>query len=233
MKTAHIYIFTISFFSAINLSAQEENLTIPQDSLIIKENYGLRLGVDLSKLLRSFLDDSYSGFEIKGDYRIYEDWYAAAEMGYNEFIYKENNFEGSTNGSYFKIGANFNTYNNWGGMQNEIFAGLRYGFANFTQELDEYTVYSHPYFPADVRDDNITFENLNASWAEFQLGTKVEVLKNLFLSLHVELKFQVHGTQPTNFDNLYIPGFNRTYDTNSIGVGYGYTISYFIPFYKL
>ncbi|WP_395076160.1 DUF6048 family protein, partial [Flavobacterium sp.] len=33
------------------------------------------------------------------------------------------------------------------------------------------------------------------------------------------------------FDNLYIPGFNRTYD-GKFGVGWNYTISYFIPLYK-
>ena len=30
---------------------------------------------------------------------------------------------------------------------------------------------------------------------------------------------------------LYIPGFNRTYD-GSFGVGFNYTVSYFIPIYK-
>jgi hypothetical protein len=36
---------------------------------------------------------------------------------------------------------------------------------------------------------------------------------------------------PNNFDNLYIPGFNRTYD-GAFGVGFNYTVSYFIPLYK-
>jgi hypothetical protein len=30
---------------------------------------------------------------------------------------------------------------------------------------------------------------------------------------------------------LYIPGFNRTYD-GDFGVGFNYTVSYFIPLYK-
>jgi hypothetical protein len=34
-----------------------------------------------------------------------------------------------------------------------------------------------------------------------------------------------------NFDNLYIPGFNRTYD-GDFGVGLNYTVSYFIPIFK-
>ncbi len=34
------------------------------------------------------------------------------------------------------------------------------------------------------------------------------------------------------FDNLYIPGFNRTYDFSEFGAGFGYGISYLIPIYK-
>jgi hypothetical protein len=37
--------------------------------------------------------------------------------------------------------------------------------------------------------------------------------------------------RPDNFDNLFIPGFNRTYD-GTFGAGFNYTVSYFIPIYK-
>ena len=34
-----------------------------------------------------------------------------------------------------------------------------------------------------------------------------------------------------NFDNLYIPGFNRTYE-GKFGAGFNYSVSYFLPLYK-
>ena len=37
--------------------------------------------------------------------------------------------------------------------------------------------------------------------------------------------------RPDNFDNLYIPGFNRTYN-GDYGAGFNYTVSYFLPLYK-
>ncbi|HET8886107.1 MAG TPA: DUF6048 family protein [Salinimicrobium sp.] len=229
MKQAHIFIFIISFLFLKNsvLLAQQQI-----DSVDAREKYGIRVGADLSKPLRSLIDDDYSGFELVGDYRVYENWYAAAELGFDEFFYKEENINGSTKGSYFKLGANYNAYTNWIGMQNEIFAGLRFGFSSFSQQLDGYTVYSHPYFPADIREVNIEYNNLTASWIELQLGTKVEILGNLFLGFHFQLKKRISATEPTNFANLYIPGFHRTYDGSSIGVGYGYSITYLIPFYK-
>jgi hypothetical protein len=41
----------------------------------------------------------------------------------------------------------------------------------------------------------------------------------------------VSNKEPGNFENLYIPGFNRTYN-GDFGVGFNYTVSYFIPIYK-
>ena len=118
-------------------------------------------------------------------------------------------------------------------MQNLIFVGLRYGFATFSSELQEFSIYTtDPYFEPDIRTEGREFNNLTAGWVEIQLGIKVEVLNNVYLGTHVQLKRMVNETQPTNFDNLYIPGFNRTYDDSTWGVGYGYSISYLLPFYK-
>lgn len=207
---------------------------VPMDTTQFREKYGLRLGVDLTKPARTFIEDDYQGFQITGDYRIYEDYYLAAEIGNEKNIISEANVTAAANGSYVKLGANYNAYENWTGMQNMIFVGLRYGFASFSTELQEFSVYAlDPYFPADIRIESQEFKNLTASWIELQLGIKVEVLNNLFLGTHLELKRRVTQTRPTNFDNLYIPGFNRTYDNSAFGVGYGYSISYLIPFYKM
>ena len=35
--------------------------------------------------------------------------------------------------------------------------------------------------------------------------------------------------RPDNFDNLYIPGFNKKTDENVWGAGFNYTITYAIP----
>ena len=61
---------------------------------------------------------------------------------------------------------------------------------------------------------------------------KVELFNNLYLSLNLQLKRLISQDEPENFANLYIPGFNRTYDFSDFGVGYGYTISYLIPIFK-
>ena len=45
------------------------------------ERYGLRLGVDLHKIARSFYEKDYRGFEVVGDYRLTKRFYIAGEIG--------------------------------------------------------------------------------------------------------------------------------------------------------
>lgn len=232
MKQKHIFLLLINIvvFYPSAFFAQAEQQA---DSLEYREKYGLRLGVDLSKPLRTVLDNNYQGFEITGDYRIYKNYYIAGELGNEKNLVSEPSVTAEASGSYIKLGANYNAYENWRGMENLIFAGLRYGFATFSSELQEFSIYTpSSYFEPDVRNEAREFSNLTASWIELQLGIKVEVLNNVFLGTHVQLKRRVTETTPGNFDNLYIPGFNRTYDGSTWGVGYGYSISYLIPFYK-
>lgn len=228
-KLIFLLLISIAFHSSV-VSGQQVRET---DTIDSRKKFGLRLGVDLSKPVRSFIEDDYQGFEITGEYRLYEDIYLAGELGNEQNVISEANVTAAAKGSYIKLGANYNFYDNWVGMDNIIFVGLRYGFATFSSELQEYSIYTtDPYFDPDIRAVSRDFNNLTAGWAEVQLGIKVEVLNNLYLGTHVQLKRRVNQTRPNNFDNLYIPGFNRTYDNSTFGVGYGYSISYLIPLYR-
>ncbi|GAB5399619.1 MAG: DUF6048 family protein [Aureisphaera sp.] len=197
------------------------------------EKYGLRVGADLSKLARTALEDGYTGFEIMGDVRFYKKFYAAVEIGNETRDWDEENLTATAKGSYIKLGVDYNAYDNWLGMENAIFAGLRYGFSTFSQELTSYGIFtSDPTFPTEIVNTSQETTGLTASWAEFIFGVKTEIFNNLYLSINLQLKRRISETTPDNFDNLIIPGFNRTYDSSKFGVGYGYGISYLIPIIK-
>ena len=57
-----------------------------------------------------------------------------------------------------------------------------------------------------------------------------QVFNNIFIGFSFRLNRMVSQKLPDNFDNLYIPGFNRTYN-GDFGVGFNYTVSYFLPLY--
>jgi hypothetical protein len=191
------------------------------------------VGIDLAKPVRTLVEDGYSGFEIMGDFRVTKKFYAALELGNEKKDWIEPNITTKTSGTYAKIGFDYNAYENWLGMENAITLGLRYGFSTFKQELLSYSVYTNnPAFPTETITVPEEYSGLTAHWAEFILGIKTEILNNLFLSINAQLKMNILQDQPETFENLYIPGFHRTYDYSKFGVGYGYSVSYLIPIFK-
>ncbi|GGK32404.1 hypothetical protein GCM10007962_28450 [Yeosuana aromativorans] len=219
----------------MSVHAQNDSIiSAVNDSTTIKLKYGLRIGGDVGKLIRSFTDNNYSGFEVNGDYRIKNNLYIAGELGIEDKHTTTNYLDVTSKGSYIKAGVDYNMYRNWLDMDNMIFAGFRIGASTFSQTLNSYSVYSTDQYwqPQFSTTDSQNFSGLTAIWAELILGIKVELFNNLYLGLNAQLKGLVNETKPTNFQNIYIPGFHKTYDSSKVGVGYGYTISYLIPLYK-
>lgn len=208
--------------------------TVKKDSVKPKtERYGLRLGIDAFKLSRTFSEKEYRGLELVGDFKLTRKHYIAAELGNENKTVQDDHLNFTTKGTYLKAGFDYNMYENWLGMHNMLYVGMRYGISSFSQTLNSYTVYNaHPYFgEAAVTPEGTKYEGLSAQWIEVVAGIKAEVLNNLYVGFSFRINNIISNKVPDNFDNLYIPGFGRTYGGN-VGAGFNYTISYFLPLYK-
>ena len=179
-------------------------------------------------------DDNLS-YEIVGDLQITDDLYLAAEYGSIDKYIEDENINFNSVGSYLKIGFDYNMFNNWVGMDNSIYVGLRYAFSSFSNKVDNYMVRSSDAYFSNIVDngyENITHNNLNGNWIEVVTGVKVETFKNLYFGISLRLNKLLTDTKPSNFDNLFIPGFNKVTDDNTWGSGFNYTLTYSIPFKK-
>lgn len=227
------------FVFAENYSQEQKKDSIisqEKDTVIYKTNYGLRLGMDLSRPLFSSLYSNYNGLEIVADYRIKKNVYIAAEIGFEEKTSIEDYSNSTSKGNYIRLGLNYNAYDNWLDMNNEIFVGYRYGFSLFNQTLNNYTtnvsdMENGSYFPAVLNTVGQASTSLNAHWSEFMIGIKAETLQNLFIGFSFSYKILMSVKDPENFKTLFSPGFNRIFESNT-GFGINYTISYLIPFSK-
>ena len=197
------------------------------------DRYGVRVGLDLFKLTRALYDKNYKGIELVGDYRLTKKYFLAAELGNENKTTDDDRVNFTTKGSYIKAGFDYNAYENWLDMENIISIGLRYGFSTFNQQLNNYRIYnSNPYFgETPIISSGKSFDGLSASWIEVVAGVKAKVFNNVFMGFSLRLNRLITNKEPENFSNLYIPGFNRTYD-GSFGVGFNYTVTYFVPIYK-
>lgn len=225
----------ISFLGNAQDTKKAEETATKKDSIKPKtERYGLRVGIDLNKLTRSFYDKNYRGIELVGDFKVTRKHYIAVELGNENKTVNDTRLSFTTKGTFIKAGFDFNSYENWVGMNNMIYVGLRYGVSTFSQTLNSYNIYNvDHYFNENsvVYYPDTKYSGLSAQWVEVVAGIKTEIVKNLYLGLSARLNILVSNKKPDNFDNLYIPGFNRTYNGN-FGAGFNYTVSYFLPMYK-
>ena len=231
MKKQDILKFFISvaiiiLFSVKNFS-QTEN-----DSVVVKNKYGIRIGLDFSKQIR-MLTENYKGLSLYGDVKIKERLFIVSELGSDEKELRTDNLRSKFSGNYIKAGLNYNLYNNLPGLNNEIYVGFRFATSKFKSEISEYIIYNKDHFwSQDPIFDNIINKGLNANWVELIIGINAELLNNFFMGLSLRLNRMINQKKPENFTNLYIPGFNKVTENNNFGTGLTYSLIYQIPIIK-
>lgn len=218
--------------------AQSKPIDLQQkDTVAYKQPYGLRVGVDLSRIIQSNLKDDYKGLEIVADYRLTHKLHVAAELGTEDNTRQEDLYNFTTSGNYLKLGVDINNYENWYGMYNAIHMGGRIAHSKFSNTINDYQIFnSNRYWNPDDFVSGTTeaqkIEDLSATWLEFVFGVKTELFANIYLGGSIRLAYLVSNKEAKNFNNIWIPGFNKVTEGSKFGVGYNYSISYLIPLYK-
>lgn len=231
MKKQDILKFFISV--AIIILFSEKNFSQTEnDSVVVKNKYGIRIGLDFSKQIRMLTED-YKGLSLYGDVKIKERLFIVSELGSDEKELRTDNLRSKFSGNYIKAGLNYNLYNNLPGLNNEIYVGFRFATSKFKSEISEYIIYNKDRFwSQDPIFDNIINKGLNANWLELIIGINAEILNNLFMGLSLRLNRMLNQKKPENFTNLYIPGFNKVTENNNFGTGLTYSLIYQIPIIK-
>lgn len=191
--------------------------------------YGLRLGVDLSRIAVHYLNPYRTDLTVHADARIDTNWYIAAEAGWNK-THLDNKpvFDYKSNGYFIKVGADYNLLKpSFPYESNMVYIGLRYGIARMERKIPGYKI-DYPYW-GDVQ-GSFPSKTLLPQWGEAILGMKVEVLKNLFLDWGLHLRLLITRNVDEAVRPYLIPGFgkataNAVFDAN-------YTMSYRIPLWK-
>ena len=235
MKKKQIYIFIFSLFT-INFIVGQETTNNEIDSIVVKKKLinidKLSIGIDLYRPIYSSINDDDLSYELITSLRIFEDFSIASEIGSLDKYVEDENVNFTSTGDYLKFGFDYNLFNNWTGMDNSIYLGMRFATSSFNNKIDSYTLRNpDSYWSNNVLDnyETINHSNQNANWIELLVGIKVETIKNIYLGINLRLNRLLSNTTPNNFNNLYIPGFNKVTDDNSWGSGFNYTLTYSLP----
>jgi hypothetical protein len=237
MKNNRIWPFIINLIFCFSWGLAQETTTDPvvTDSLNKREKkpYTIRFGVDLSKPVMAQMDKEYFGLELVGDIRLFGEFYGAVELGNEQKTQQSERLNFTTTGTYIKLGFDYNMYKNWKGMNNAIYLGMRLGSSFHKQKLNEYEPYQlDHYWPIETIKNGPEIKEhdaLNARWIEVVAGIKVKMINNLYMGFSLRLNRLMNDKRPDNFENLFIPGFNKKTDENVWGAGFNYTLTYAIP----
>ena len=240
----------ILFFSLIGLGsyAQKVEQIIETDSIMSGDNldeiktvqrertpFQLRVGVDLSKPIRGLNNDDFSGIEFVGDLQFSEKIFIAIELGNESKTTQSEQINFSTEGNYVKVGLDFTISQSIEGLNNQMFLGFRLALSRHSQEVNRYVPWNlNRFWPEqEVTQSNAIkkYESLSANWIEIIGGVKTEILPNFFMGFSLRLNHLLSDKIPENFDNLYIPSFNKKTDDNKFGAGFNYTLTYALPIY--
>ncbi len=219
------------FFTSIILTLTFNSFSASTNDTI--EKYGIRAGIDIQKIIKSATDNDYTGLSISGDIRLKESLYIFSELGNEEKIISNYYLNSTVKGTYLKFGVNFKL-NNDIRTQNIVYSGFNLGYSQFDQKINSYTIYNTNsiYWGESIITEAVNLTDLKAFWLELVFGLKTEILNNLFLGFELQLKNILKQNNKQGITNLYVPGFNRTYDSSNLGAGFSYSISYLIPVVK-
>lgn len=239
MKSKRMWRYIISWVGLLTFGYAQAQTTVSSATLEEFEaneprTYALRAGIDIVKPLTSQFSNDFKGLEVVGDLQLSKRLYVAAEIGTEEKTQQAELINFTTRGSYVKVGIDYNFFNNWKGMNNALYLGVRYARSLHTHTVNQYELYQLTQYlgqgPTTSGFATGEREQLSNGWIELLVGTKVQLLPNFFAGISARLHILSQNPQPQNFGNLYAPGFNRITDDNKFGAGFNYTLTYSFPF---
>lgn len=186
---------------------------------------GLRLGMDVTRPFQDlWTKGNRYGTEFSADMEIWPNLYPVFETGYETFKLHTNYVNYSSNGSYSRIGIDYNLLQAENEKEKDIFfIGLRYGFAFAGQQVSHYMIDSY-WGPENGGFGNQTY---SAHWGEILMGIKGQVFHNFYMGWTVRGKSKISnknlGVPPVYF----IPGYGKA--DRGFNLDFTYSVYYNIP----
>lgn len=198
--------------------------------ITVLKDQGLSLGVDLSPIIMRFFQDENTGIAFVGRYGFKHKWWANAEVGYQNTKYSNNNFSYKSNGTFLKIGLDYDLFQSEDFPVNDnIFVGVRYGYAWQMHEADNFVIVDS--YWGDYS-GSVSNSAVNSHIFEAVFGIRCEVIRNIYMGWSFRGRLLVASTHNEKLEPYAVPGFGKCGDTKA-AIGFTYTIEYQIPFNKL
>lgn len=150
--------------------------------------------------------------------------FPVAEIGIMAANMSEDTYDYSTTGCFAKLGANYNFINFKPDRKYDhtFYAGARYAYSYNNYSLTN-AILENKYWQ-----ETGTYEskkqNSNFGWLEIVVGTRVQIYKDFFMGVALQIKALGHFYEYTPHNPTYIAGYGKYGD--DVVFGFNYTLSY-------
>ncbi|HEY3371445.1 MAG TPA: DUF6048 family protein [Prolixibacteraceae bacterium] len=185
---------------------------------------GIRFGMDVTRPFQDlWTKGNRYGTEFSADMELWPSLYSVFETGYERLNIKTPYIDYSGKGSYSRIGIDYNLLQaEHENDKDELYIGLRYGFAFAGQQINHYLIDSY-WGPETGGFGNQSFP---AHWGEILLGIKGEIFHNFYMGWTIRGKVKLSNKQ-LNPPVYFIPGYGKA--EKGFNLDFTYSVYYNIP----
>lgn len=220
--------FFISIILCLSSTVLWADNETPVDSTMIKERskvyQGTYINLDIfNPVATAWSDGKFEG-SLSLDVDLWHRLFPVAEVGFMTADMKEETYKYETIGCFAKLGANYNfiNYKPTRKYDHSFYAGVRYAYSYTKYSLSD-AVMENEYW-----EEKGSYANLNQSshfgWFEVQLGTRVQIYKDFFMSISLQIKTFGHFYENTPYYPTYISGYGKYGE--DVNFGLNYSLSY-------
>lgn len=219
------FTFILSLLAIISLGQSQPKKKVDPEEKKYIHMKGLRFGADVTRPFQYLWTkgDRY-GTEFSVDMELLPNLFPTFETGIEAMKIKTDFIDYVSNGSYSRIGIDYNLLNADKVTDKDIlYFGLRYGFTFARQEVNQYKIDS--YWGTET--GSFGNQPFSAQWAEVLLGIKGEILHNLYMGWTIRGKIKMN-TKDVGMPPLYfIPGYGKA--EKGFNFDFTYSVYYNIP----
>lgn len=186
----------------------------------IARTHGLRLGVDISRMVLPLLyDDHRFGMEFSADKQVSKDIFLTAEAGFLKLDSRKETFHYKVNGSYVRVGGDMQIVRfRFPNSRDHVFGGVRYGFSSYKHEASDMVVPDGYWVSAKLPD--APSETCTSHWLEAVAGVKVELARRFYIGATLRGKRQLVKPDDSVLAPVNIPGYGNGKEKHVLSLSY-------------
>lgn len=192
-----------------------------QDSLKVKPQRHLSLGVDILNAGLSFFSDQKT-YQAFASYNINKKIHVVADAGFGKNTYEKNGYDAEASGVFVKAGAIYMMVRDPKNDYDGFYAGPKLGASFYKQEYHKVPVRG---FEAGDYFVSFPASNQTAVWLEASLGGRVQLFKsNFFVDVQLQPRYLLFSTKQEDIKPMIVPGFGKS--STGFNLGYAWNIAY-------